>query len=364
MLKSRHRLSVLAQAIDLIKVGILNQSWVEYLPQERALSEEINVSRSTIRRALKEIEALGLIEPGHRGKRRKIIASNTRHIKGAKNKNARIIWLTHDESYQLPSFNKNVYIETQKRLAKNGCDLNMITLPFRSRVNPSVYLSHWIKDHPADAFLLHSMSPNVQSWFSSNKRNTCLLGNQADGVNLCSVAVDVEASVQHAIGMLRRLKHQRVCMFYRSIPRLVGELQCRDAFLASPYSDMKLDVVGLSEDEVLMGENMARIFSRSRSKRPSAIICTLPFQAIHAMTWLLRHGFSIPGDISILLLRTQNLLRFVSPSFAHYAVNETRFAPLIVNRLLDIVRSGASNGRKVVFTPEFVMGESLGEVSQ
>ncbi|MGE9290519.1 MAG: GntR family transcriptional regulator, partial [Puniceicoccales bacterium] len=116
MPKSRHRLSVLAQAIDLIKEGILNGNWEGYLPQERLLSEEINVSRSTIRRALAEIEALGLIEPGHRGKRRKITVDPTRRNRTAKDKNARIIWLTHDESYQLPSFNKNVYIETQKRL--------------------------------------------------------------------------------------------------------------------------------------------------------------------------------------------------------------------------------------------------------
>ncbi|WPJ96105.1 substrate-binding domain-containing protein [Coraliomargarita algicola] len=361
MSKPSHRLSVLAQTIDLIKGGISNRIWVGYLPQERLLSEEINVSRSTIRRALAEIEALGMIESGHRGKRRKIIASGNQSLGTVKHQNARVIWLTHDESYQLPSFNKNVYIETQKRLAMNGCDLNMITLPFRSRVNPSAYLNDWVKDHPADAYLLHSMSPNVQSWFSTHQRNSCLLGNQAKDVNLCSVAVDVEASVYHAVGMLRRLKHQRICMFYRSVPRLVGELQCRDAFKDSSTPDVKLDVIGLSEDEVLMRDNMKRIFLGRGSRRPTCIVCTLPFLAVYTMTWLLKHGFSIPEDVSILLLRSQNLLRFVCPSFAHYAVNEKRFAPLVVNRLLDIVRSGASNGRKVVFTPEFVSGESLGE---
>ena len=72
MTRSPHRLSVLAQTIDLIKDGIASGDWGKDLPQERQLSETINVSRSTIRRALAEIEALGLIEPGQRGKRRRI----------------------------------------------------------------------------------------------------------------------------------------------------------------------------------------------------------------------------------------------------------------------------------------------------
>lgn len=364
MPRSPHRLSVLAQTIDLIKDGIANDVWGRNLPQERQLSESINVSRSTIRRALAEIEALGLIEPGKRGKRRHITASRTRRSLFVGGKNARIIWLTHDESYQLPSFNKNVYIETQKRLAMNACDLNMVTLPFMPRVNPAKHLTRWVAQHRCDAYLLHSMPPAVQTWFSEHQRNACLLGNQAEGVKLSSVAVDVEASVRHALSMLHRLNHRRVLMLYRSVPRLVGEIQCRDTFLQGKALELSTEVLGLNDDSEELRRNIERIFCRPRSRQPTAIVCTLPYLALTTLTLLLKQRICVPEEVSIVLLRSQNLLRYANPTFAHYSVSEKRFAPLIVNRLLDIVRSGASNGKQVTFTPEFIPGESLGKNCQ
>jgi DNA-binding LacI/PurR family transcriptional regulator len=82
-----------------------------------------------------------------------------------------------------------------------------------------------------------------------------------------------------------------------------------------------------------------------------------------ALTWLQRTGISVPGDVSIVLLRSQPLLNFASPSIAHYEANESRAVTQIIPRLLDLLQSQACETSHIGLISEFVAGESLGDAS-
>ena len=64
------RVSLLAQSVESLRLGIAGGQWEGHLPPERALCEELEISRSTLRRAMLKIEEEGLIDSGRSGKRR------------------------------------------------------------------------------------------------------------------------------------------------------------------------------------------------------------------------------------------------------------------------------------------------------
>ena len=78
-----------------------------------------------------------------------------------------------------------------------------------------------------------------------------------------------------------------------------------------------------------------------------------------ALTWLQQHGMAVPKDVSIILLRSQPLLNYASPSLTHYALNEAQSVMRISPRLLDLLHSQTCETSHIGLIPELVKGESV-----
>jgi len=371
MHNSPKRLSILAQTVEILRQGIIEARWLKVLPQERLLCEELDVSRSTIRRALKQIEQLGFIAPAQRGTRRQISHKITEVSKTNVSPTPQheieksVIWLTVDDISSLTSTIKNLYILVQKRLEVVNCKLRIITLPHKPLSNPSRYLKEWIKDFSCSAWILHSMPRNVQTWFSKHQRNAYLFGNPAKNVSLGGININNSSAISHAVSMFRRLHHKNICLLRRK-EDLVGELDIENTFLAS------LDPTEKANSTVLKAEHersdLDRIFKRTfhtrQINRPTVIFCTQPALLIFALTWLQQHQIKIPDQVSLCLLRSQKLLNHITPSLAHYEINEDRIAPAALPALLDLIETGACSSQVISLIPDFIPGQSLGEAPQ
>ena len=64
------RLSLVAQTVQCLREGMSSGHWTERLPGERELSEQLQVSRRTLRAALAELQRQGWLDASRRRRRR------------------------------------------------------------------------------------------------------------------------------------------------------------------------------------------------------------------------------------------------------------------------------------------------------
>ncbi|MFC4991273.1 substrate-binding domain-containing protein [Rubritalea tangerina] len=354
------RLSVLAQTIELIRDGILSGRWKDALPQERLLCEQLNVSRSTLRRALPKIQSLGLIEDGQRGVRRKIILPNgSQHVPHSeKSDKARIIWLTRDEIDTLPNIIKTLYIELQKRLEQQSCELRILTIPHKPFNEPEKYLAEWLGEQSASAWILHSMPDKVQVWFSNKQVPAFIFGNKAPNIELGAINIDNGPAITHAVHSLRKLKHSHLGLL-RSSEDLVGENNSEKSFLDALEANETPYILNASSHNDELHTLFSRVYSKAKKASPTALICTLPHFALFAMTWLAKHKIDVPQHVSIVLLRPAETSDYIYPPISHYKVSEHTIVPAALPALMDLVHTQVSPQREISLVPEFYHGQTI-----
>ena len=355
------RVSLLAQSVESLRLGIASGQWEGHLPPERALCEELEISRSTLRRAMLKIEEEGLIDEGRSGKRRNIISKpSVGSLKSGENSTPMMIWLTRNPLQELPSVNLRLIALLQSKLAHHNCLLHVVRVPEKAITSPEKYMAEWLEEQSADVWILHLMPEKVQQWFSKHRPVSCVFGSRAPNIELSSVEIGSPAAMRHAIAMLKRNGHQRIGLV-RNDQNLVGENLLEQIMCESSADvDQQPTMIRCPVEKSLLSAQFERVFTQNSASRPTALVCSIPGLALFALTWLQRTGISVPGDVSIVLLRSQPLLNFASPSIAHYEINESRAVTQIIPRLLDLLQSQACETSHIGLIPEFVAGESLG----
>jgi DNA-binding LacI/PurR family transcriptional regulator len=358
------RVSLLAQSVESLRLGIASGQWEGHLPPERALCEELEISRSTLRRAMLKIEEEGLIDAGRSGKRRNIISRpSVGSLKSGGNSTQKIIWLTRNPLQEVPRVNFRLIALLQSKLAHHDCLLRVVRVPEKAIASPEKYMAEWLDEQSADVWILHLMPEDVQQWFSKHRPVTCVFGSRASDIDLASVGIDSQAAIRHAIAMLKRKGHQRIGLV-RNEQNLVGENLLEQIMCESSADvDQQPTIIRCPVEKSMLPAQFERVFNQTSASHPTALVCSIPGLAMFALTWLQRTGISVPGDVSIVLLRSQPLLNFASPSIAHYEANESRAVTQIIPRLLDLLQSQACETSHIGLISEFVAGESLGDAS-
>lgn len=355
------RISLLAQTVDSLRNGIAREQWVDFLPPERVLCENLKISRSTLRRAIAKIEDEGLIDAGGPGRRRGIlkkpsVSKESNGVVGAKT----IVWLTLLPLSEMPSINLRLIALLHSRLAGHDCMLNVVRMPEKVMANPEEGMAPWLETFAADVCILHWMPEQVQRWFYLHRPTTCIMGTPAKGVDLASVEVDSYAAMQHAVAMLRRQGHRHLALV-RQDQHMVGDDRIERSLLELCKDEIQASVLSCPQVPELMAHEFEGLFAQTDIALPTVLICTSPEMALFALTWLQKYQISVPAQVSIILLRSQPILRYTCPSLAHYVVNEERVVTQLLPRLLDLLQSKACATSHMNLIPEFVLGESLGE---
>ncbi|QQL44939.1 substrate-binding domain-containing protein [Sulfuriroseicoccus oceanibius] len=355
------RISLLAQTVNSIRNQIYDGSWGQYLPPERTLCERLQISRSTLRRALEKVAAEGLIDLGGSGKRRTILAKpdpeRARLPEEYTNTTHRIVWLSQTPLAEMSSINIRLIASLQARLAQRNCTLSIIQLPERVREKPERHMDRWMGDIEADAWILHWMPEPVQRWFHHHRRDACIFGTPADGIDLASIEFDTAAAMQHATIQLQHSGHTHIALL-RPDNKLVGDQRMEERFLQLATDNIHHTAIRIGDEPEQIERELVRVFTKNDQRPPSALICTHVHSALYATTWLQHHRIKIPDQVSIILLRSQPLMRYVYPSLSHYAINEERAVTEIIPQLNDLMSAHISSSARINLIPEFKKGNS------
>ncbi len=350
------RSSLAEHAADILRNEIRRGRWRQSLPGEHQLSDELKVSRSTLRLALRALEKEGLFRT-HRGSRRTLARAFSRRVAWLRPVVAMVSSIPlHEQS----SRSILVIDELRRHLHRHGLELQWQAFPRRTKHPDHRQLSRLVEQTRAACWILSSCSYELQKWFSDRSLPTLVLGSCHRDIVLPYVRQDLAAACRHAVGRLHAAGHRQIILLMPPM-EFAGSLEIEASF--STATAEKAD--GITGGRIFRhqgkaaGDERALRSTLTLSPRPTAAIVMMAEDALTTHCHLLRHGFAIPRQFSLISILDDGFLRRTLPETTRYTIDQRKFARRIVRQVLTLANRTAVP-RSISIDPDYIAGGTLG----
>ncbi len=353
-LPQRH--SLVEQLLEILRRKIQRGEWLDRLPSERRLSEELQVSRPTLRAALATLQREKLIRVAH-GKKSLICVPSKAIVHHPKSR--RIGALVMQPLLMLSHQNVLLFREIQRHVQAAGYQLELhADSRFRGQ-HPDRFLKSLMQQSRAASWLLLASTSEVQRWFMERKIPALVAGSAHIGINLPSYDVDYRGLARHAAQTFLRMGH-RYAVFITPKTDLAGDLASEHGFQEAFPPRRPEDGLPLVVHHDGTVEEIQRLLDRLLNSRtvPTAMLVARPSHVLTVFSYLLRKGIRIPDGIALIARDDEEFLAHISPSIARYVFNEDVYHRRLSKSLLELARTGTLKPRQTVI-PSLQKGETL-----
>lgn len=352
------RTSLVAQVVDLARRNIRSGLWRGHLPGQRALADELQVSRPTLQLAMDILRKEGVIsgEPG----RRLRIVRRPRASRSASRPEA-VGFLSPVPLENLTALSLYLLSDLQRHLAGAGLHLEIHTEKRFAVRRPSVALDRLVRETRATAWVLHVASPEIQRWFARERIPAILSKVSHPGVTLPSFDIDYAAVGRHAGGLLRSLGHLQV-LLVRSPTESAGQQQLEEGLRQAMSFEREGGKASLHVVAPPTSAEGAHPLASAlaRPVRPTAVALADAATASSCLAAFAASGLRVPRDLSVLCAFDDPLLPFLRPGVARYHVNWASYSRRFARMVIHLARTGTLPPRQTFVMPEFVKGDTLG----
>lgn len=351
------RLSLVTQTALSLQEGIRSGHWKKTLPGERQLCARLQVSRPTLRGALKELQQNGWIEVSPRQRphirRRSTISRPTGLPKV-------IAVLSPSPAQGLFPLALLSLDALRERLTEAGYAVHFHVNPACYSTRPARALEKLVHGNPSSAWLLMGTLEPVHRWFVQSGVRCVVMGTPKAEIPLPSIDADHRAVCRHAASLLLRKGHRSLAII---LPKGIhgGDAESRRGFLEAIASWRGEEITArvLEQDGTVPGIRRLLDATFRAPEPPTAYIVARPGPTLTAVTHLLRQRVRIPQDVALIARENDAYLQSVTPTITRYAIDPGAF----VRRLTMIVRRLAEEGtlppRPIRLMPRFFPGETV-----
>jgi DNA-binding LacI/PurR family transcriptional regulator len=352
------RHSLVAQTVACLRSQVEAGAWREWLPAERALCDMLQVSRSTLRRALKQLHREGVIRAEH-GAGNRVVAPG-RAPRGALR--------SHDVALLVPAPleqlrpTQALWIdELRAMLSERGCRLHVFHGRQYFRPQPRAALEKLVRQAPHGCWILALATPSVQQWFARHGPPCLIAGSCHAGVDLPFRDLDHRAMCRHAAGVLLGLGHRRLALLAQKT-RLAGDIESEAGFLegVALSRDPAARALVVHHDATVPGISQVVRRLLEQGSPPTALVVANAYHYLTVVTRLFQLGRRVPADVSVISRDEDPFLSFVVPAPARYVTSPSAFARSLLQPVLELLEDGAVSQRMQRLMPEFIKGETLG----
>jgi DNA-binding LacI/PurR family transcriptional regulator len=358
MLRLPERPSLVAQVVAVLRESLDKREWGDRLPGQRFLSQRLQVSRPTLRRALVILREEGYLRTEH-GRGTRVVSAAGRAPRPAA---AKLIGLLSPRPlHELSYFSLFLICDLQRRLLDAGYRLEIHTEARLHQKRPFKSLEALVRQTRAAGWILHVSTPEIQHWFSDRGLPAVVSKMRHLGVRLPAVDFDYAAMGRHAGHELCRLGHRRLG-FITSREQAAGPQELEAGFRGSvrglPPETVTLQAVDQDGTAHSIQNALSRLLASKT--RPTGLLVAGAATAITALNVLNAAGLRLPRDISLVCSADDPMLEFCLPRVAHYRVNWELYGRKLTAKILQTIAAPSALPRLTRLMPDFIRGETLG----
>ena len=351
-LPRRHALS--AQTADAIRKGIEAATWREFLPGERRLCELFQVSRPTVRTALRELAKGGVIAIRH-GCRNRILA-----VRGgpAAPRSRLVVLVSHQPISHAPLAAYQGISEMRAHLAEHGFTTEVLVCPAATFGSQRRKLEAFLRQNRVLCFVLLSLGKELQEWFARHSIPALVLGSCHPAVKLPSLDVDYRTVCRHAAGVLRGKGHRRIA-FVVPNSNVAGDLVSEEGFREGATrrplpADHAALIVRHNGTPANLNATLDTLFASPDP--PTALLVAKPQHVFFVMVYLLRRGKRVPESVSLIARDHDQLFENL---IAHYRFEGEAFSHRLSRLMLQLVGHGPLPAEPHLILPRYVASSTV-----
>lgn len=351
------RRTVASQIAAQLRSEIEKGTWRLWLPGERALCQIVQSNRKTIRAAIHELKAEGLVEV-RRGIGNQIVAGARRLSKRNK---TRTVGLLIPEPVSSLRPGLTLWIDELKELLlAENCLLRVHEGRRHYRANPARALEHLVAHSPHDAWVLALSSKAMQGWFARRHIPCLVAGSVHAGLPLPFCDLDFRSMCRHAVGVLHRLGHRRIALLNHEARR-AGEINSEEGFLEGvrgfTREPILADVAYHRDDRESVEQALHRWFRQK--EHPTGLVICNSYAYLTSTGVLAQLGLRVPRDISLISRDDDPFLEAMVPTPARYVTSPRLFASKMARPILQLASGAAVTRSEFLLLPKFVSGGSV-----
>lgn len=350
-----HR-TVASQIAAQLRAELGKGTWSGWLPSERVLSRTVQASRNTVRAALEQLKAEGLISPS-RGLGNRILGEV--RPTSAQDHPKTVGLLIPEPIGRLRPLIALWIDELKDLLIEEGYRLRIHEGRQYFQTNPARALERLVGQNPHGAWILTLSSEPMQRWFSRRGVPCLVAGSTFPGITLPHYDLDYRAICRHAAGVLLRLGHRRLAILNRESPRagdVDSELGFTEGVKTSSQADATCEVAYHRDDVESVSRALKRLLDRARP--PTALLVCNSYVYLSTVSLLAQRGLRVPQDISLISRDDDPFLTSLAPTPARYALDPHIFAKKMLGALLQLLNHSPTLRAPQPLLPKFTAGGS------
>jgi len=332
MLELPKRIPLAAQAAATLRKAIAGGTWKEYVPSERRLSTILQVSRPTVRAALKQLAREGLIVIQH-GKRNRIVSGAPRK---SASRSRLVLLVTPEPPARISLTAYHALSEMRTHLVEHGFTTEIIVCRRSSVEAQRRALERFMRQNSVFFSVLISVRKEVQQWFSDRALPAMVIGSCHPTVKLPSLDTDYRSVCRHAAGVFLAKGHTRLAFIVPHSDN-VGDLRSEEGFLEAVGKLRKPHHVTAviarhSGTAQSLNARLDKLFLAAEP--PTALLIARPQVTFFVMTYLLKRGLTVPGSVSLISRDHDYLFESL---LSHYTLGEFTYAHHLSRLMLRMV---------------------------
>lgn len=355
---TRRFTSLPAQVADALRKGIEEREWKEWLPGERALVDMFQVSRKTLRKALAQLRAEGLVKAEHGLGNRIVVPKSGKFRKAGAERIVAL--LTPDPLEQMRPHTLLWINRLKSLLIESGSKLLAFDGHKYFGRHPGKALEKLVAQQSVSCWLLANSTESVQRWFYEHKLPCVLAGSCHAGIDLPHVDVDHYALCRHAAGMLLSAGHLRVALLNERSGR-AGDMESEAGFVAGVRESRRQTAAPVVIYHEHTPASLTRAITRllEMPDPPTAALVSNSASYLTVVSVLAQRGLRVPADVSVVSRDDEPFLSFLVPTPSRYATNPNVFAKKILKPLMQILHGECVSPRSTRIIPDYTKGGSL-----
>lgn len=351
------RRTVASQITAHLRAEIARGTWRGWLPGERQLAQTLQASRNTVRAALEQLKADGVVATV-KGVGNRVAAEPRVRAPDAQPKSVGVI-IPEPIGSVRPLI--ALWIDQLKDLLlEEGCRLRVHDGRQYYQTNPNRALERLVDQHAHEAWVLTLSSEAMQRWFARRQLPCLVAGSTFPDVALPHYDLDYRAICRHAAGVLLRLGHRRLGLLNRE-SRRAGDVDSEEGFREGvarwPAPDATAEIAYHRDDVESVSRALTRLFDRRAP--PTALLVSNSYAYLAAASVLAQRGLRIPRDVSLISRDDDPFLPYLAPSPARYVVSPHAFATRMLAPILRLLARETDVHAPAPLLPKFFAGGSV-----
>ncbi len=343
-----------------LREGLHEGRWSGSLPGVLRLAAELNVSPFTVRRALRQLEAEGVLGGRGLGRSRGIAAPGQAT---ASRRRLRVAILRYDAHLADSPQTSLVLVGIMHSLEAAGHDVffcKKSQLELRHDVRR---MTRQLASTPADAWVVESGSRPLLEWCATQPNPCLALYGRTGNLPLARTGPYTAPAYRAATRQLLALGHRRIVLIAREARREPTPGVSERAFLEELGAHGVLTGDYHLPDWEETPEGFSRLLENLfKTTPPSALIIDETPRFFAAVAFLARHRIQMPEQVSLVSTDCDASLNWCHPTIAHMRWDNELIVRRVV-RWAGTVRKGKADRKTVNFPAEFVPGGSIGPVA-